>query len=79
MAVHPPITPITETTKKKIGNARPPVAATNAAAEPIKPITDTFKHYKVEIGDIIYRNGNGNISYVYANIVPINMTWYDKG
>ncbi len=34
--------------------------------------TDTFKHYKVEIGDIIYRNGNGNISYVYANIVPIN-------
>ncbi|WP_298407326.1 hypothetical protein [Ferroplasma sp.] len=34
--------------------------------------TDTFKHYKVEIGDIIYRNGNGNISYIYANIVPIN-------
>ncbi|EQB70933.1 MAG: hypothetical protein AMDU4_FER2C00210G0001 [Ferroplasma sp. Type II] len=34
--------------------------------------TDTFKHYKVEIGDIIYRNGNENISYVYANIVPIN-------
>ncbi len=34
--------------------------------------TDTFKHYKVEIGNIIYRNGNGNISYVYANIVPIN-------
>ena len=34
--------------------------------------TDTFKHYKVEIGDIIYRNGNENISYIYANIVPIN-------
>ena len=34
--------------------------------------TDTFKHYKVEIGDIIYRNGNGNISYIYANIVPVN-------
>ena len=26
----------------------------------------------MEIGDIIYRNGNENISYVYANIVPIN-------
>ncbi|WP_201779309.1 hypothetical protein, partial [Acidiplasma aeolicum] len=34
--------------------------------------TDTFKNYKVEIGNIIYNNNNENISYLYANIVPIN-------
>ena len=34
--------------------------------------TDTFKDYKVEIGDIIYNNNSENISYIYANMVPIN-------
>ncbi len=34
--------------------------------------TDTFKDYRVEIGDIIYNNNSENISYIYANIVPIN-------
>ncbi|MEM0133454.1 hypothetical protein [Acidiplasma sp.] len=34
--------------------------------------TDTFKNYKVEIGNIICNNNNDNISYLYANIVPIN-------
>ena len=34
--------------------------------------TEKFKDYKVEIGDIIYNNNNDNISYIYANIVPIN-------
>ena len=34
--------------------------------------TDTFKDYRVEIGDIIYSNNSENISYIYANIVPIN-------
>ena len=35
--------------------------------------TEKFKNYKVEITDIIYNNSNNdNISYIYANIVPIN-------
>ena len=34
--------------------------------------TDTFKDYKVEIGNIIYSNNSENISYIYANVVPIN-------
>ena len=34
--------------------------------------TDTFKDYRVEIGDIIYSNNSENVSYIYANIVPIN-------
>ena len=33
--------------------------------------TEKFKDYKVEIADII-ASENNNISYIYANIVPIN-------
>ena len=34
--------------------------------------TEKFKDYKVEIADIIASENNNNISYIYANIVPIN-------
>jgi len=34
--------------------------------------TEKFKDYKVEIAGIIANENNNNISYIYANIVPIN-------
>ena len=35
--------------------------------------TEKFNNYKVEIANVIYNNSNNdNISYIYANIVPIN-------
>ena len=34
--------------------------------------TEKFKDYKVEIADIIANGNNNNVSYIYANIVPIN-------
>ncbi|ARD85491.1 hypothetical protein FAD_1647 [Ferroplasma acidiphilum] len=34
--------------------------------------TEKFKDYKVEIADIIANENNNKISYIYANIVPIN-------
>ena len=36
--------------------------------------TDTFKDYKVEIADIIANENNNRVSYIYANIVPLNLS-----
>ncbi len=34
--------------------------------------TEKFKDYKVQIADIIFNENNNTISYIYANILPLN-------